>query len=529
MTPMIPDLRRTLRAAVCAALLAALAPVGSADAQDLRVTQFAQGVAEAAARDEDLAAFYRARNFEGIWTGAGEEAVARRNLFLGALTQAASHGLPADRFSADRVVTLLVSAQTPDAKAEAEVEMSRLFLDYARAINNGILEPRSVVSQIRREVQYRDRQEMLESFAENPAALLRSLPPTSPEYQRLLRARMTLEGLIADGGYGPEVQSSLQPGATGEQVVRLRNRLMKMGWLGFSVSRTYDGEMVRAVQRFQESVNLNPDGVVGGATLTELNVPATERLKSVLVAMERERWLNNLDRGDRYVWVNLTDFSSAIMDHDAVTFRTKSVIGADPSDRQTIEFSDVMEYMEINPYWYVPPSIVQRSYGGGVPAGFQAIDYQGRVVNTGSVMRNGRQVYSLRQPPGPGNALGKVKFMFPNAHNIYLHDTPEKGLFSQTRRTFSSGCIRLNDPFDFAYELLSRQEDDPVGYFQRILNSGANTRVNLETPVPTHLVYRTAYTDVDGHLHFRNDVYGRDARIWSALAGAGVVIGDVSG
>ena len=522
-------LRQIVRATACALALSLALPAQEVSAQELRYSAFAQTVAEAAARDDDLAAFYRARNFEGIWSGEDEEAQARRNLFLAALSQASVHGLPDSRFSADAALSLLIAAQTPEQKAKAEVEMSRMFLDYARALNNGLLEPRSVVSQIRREVQYRDRAAMLNEFVETPAAMLRSLPPSSPEYQRLMRQKLRLEALIADGGFGPDVQSSLQPGASGEQVVLLRNRLMKMGLLDFSVTRTYDSTMVDAVKRFQESVNMSADGVVGGATLSAINMPATERLKSVLVAMERERWLNNLDRGDRHVWVNLADFSTAIMDFGAVTFRTKSIVGAVPSDRQTVEFSDMMEYMEINPYWYVPRSIIMAEYGGRVPAGFQALDSRGNVVSVGSVLRNGRVVYNLRQPPGPTNALGRVKFMFPNQYAIYLHDTPTQSLFTQAQRTFSYGCVRLDDPYDFAYELLRPQVDDPVSYFTTRLNSEENTRVSLETPLPVHLIYRTAFTDVTGQLHFRNDVYGRDARIWSALSNAGVVVGGTGG
>ena len=135
----------------------------------------------------------------------------------------------------------------------------------------------------------------------------------------------------------------------------------------------------------------------------------------------------------------------------------------------------------------------------------------------------------MRQAPGPNNALGRVKFMFPNRYNIYLHDTPARSLFAREVRAFSHGCIRLNDPLEFGYALLALQEDDPRRYFNSRLNSGNETRVTLETPVPVHIVYRTAFTDVRGNMNYRRDVYGRDGRIWSALANAGVVLGTVGG
>ena len=137
--------------------------------------------------------------------------------------------------------------------------------------------------------------------------------------------------------------------------------------------------------------------------------------------------------------------------------------------------------------------------------------------------------YSFRQPPSRGNALGLVKFMFPNRHNIYLHDTPAKALFGRETRAFSHGCIRLNDPFDFAYALLAKQTADPVGFFQARLKTGDESRVNLQTPVPVHIVYRTAFTRAAGRTQFRRDVYGRDARIWSALQREGVVLRAVQG
>ena len=137
--------------------------------------------------------------------------------------------------------------------------------------------------------------------------------------------------------------------------------------------------------------------------------------------------------------------------------------------------------------------------------------------------------FDLRQPPGPNNALGTVKFMFPNRHAIYLHDTPAKSLFSREVRAYSHGCIRLRDPFDFGYALLAKQEADPKAYFQSQLRTGREARVNLDQPVPVHIIYRTAFTDAKGNLNFRRDIYGRDARIWDALQKAGVELDLIQG
>jgi murein L,D-transpeptidase YcbB/YkuD len=193
-----------------------------------------------------------------------------------------------------------------------------------------------------------------------------------------------------------------------------------------------------------------------------------------------------------------------------------------------------MEFMVINPSWYVPRSIATREYlpqlqrNSGAVSHLEIRDSNGRVVNRNNVNfanYNARTFpFSMRQPPSTQNALGLVKFMFPNQYNIYLHDTPAKSLFGHNTRAYSHGCIRLNDPFDFAYALLAAQESDPEAFFQSRLRTGAESRVNLETHVPVHIVYRTAFTDVTGTPQFRRDIYGRDGRIWTALEQEGVAL-----
>lgn len=521
---------------VCtAALLALTAP--SAQAQ---VTAFKQSVAEFASRDSDLADIYRARVFEGIWTGSSQAAQDRRNALLTAMSDAHLHGLPADRFAPESLVLRIQNARTPAELGEMEVALSLAFLDYASTIHSGLLNPRKVVDLIKRDGPEQDRKALLSAFldAPSPTGFLRDLAPKSPEYARLLRQKFELERQMNAGGWGPRVSAKkLEAGAEGPSVIALRNRLIAMGYLDRSVSGTYDAAMQSAVQRAQEALGLPADGVAGGATLDAINTPIEDRLKSVLVALERERW-TNFERGERHVWVNLTDFTARIVDNDIVTFETRAVIGATSSDRQSPEFSDEMETMVINPSWYVPRSIIVNEYLPQLRANPAAVGHIQVVASNGQVVSRGQDFsrfsastfpYSMRQPPGPSNALGSVKFLFPNEYNIYLHDTPARSLFARQVRAFSHGCIRLNDPHDFAYALLAVQTADPVGFFQTRLRSGNETTVALEEHVPVHIIYRTAFTNVKGEMQFRNDIYGRDARIWDALARQGVVIGAVRG
>lgn len=505
---------------------------------EAQTTAFRQAVAEAAARDEDLAAFYRARTFDGVWTG--EAGLERRNALVNALSDAQFHGLPAARYDVDALIYRLNAATTAAERGAQEVELTKLYLQYAREVNSGVVVPKSIDASIVREVNVLPTEVLLTGLmGPNPNAFLRSLPPNTVEYNRLVTAKMRLVQVQDAGGWGPQIgANALAVGDSGPDVVALRDRLMAMGYMRRSLSPVYDAALAEGVRAFQRAHGLAEDGDAGPATLKEINVSVSQRIQSVLVAMERERWFNQ-DRGDRHIWVNLTDFSAKIIDHGEITFQTRSVIGAVDPDRVTPEFSDMMEYMVINPSWYVPRSIVTKEYlpqlqRNPAAAGHMVItDSRGRTINRGAVDFNQYTArtfpFAMRQPPSRNNALGLVKFMFPNRYNIYLHDTPAKSLFGREVRAFSHGCVRLNDPFDFAYALLAAQTDDPEGEFQRVLRSGNETYVNLDEHVPVHLIYRTAFTNEDGRVEFRRDVYGRDSRIWNALSREGVVVPSLQG
>ena len=238
--------------------------------------------------------------------------------------------------------------------------------------------------------------------------------------------------------------------------------------------------------------------------------------------MERQRWMNR-ERGERHILVNIPDFHAYVIDDEHVSFETRVVVGHRERDRNTPEFSDVMEHMVINPSWYVPRSIAVGEYlpgmlaSGGASSGHLQLLQGGRPVSRAAVDwaayagTSARSFpFDLRQPPGPGNALGRVKFMFPNQWNIYLHDTPSRNLFSHEVRAYSHGCVRVHRPLELAYHLLEPQEGaEAQGYFDRILASGQETQVNLEQEIPVHIVYWTAWVDEDGTPQYRRDVYGR--------------------
>lgn len=501
---------------------------------------FRQAVAEEAAETDAVASFYRERDYAPLWT-TGADAGRRAALFA-ALDSAADQGLPAGRYGAEALRASFGGLRSERERGLLEVAVTEAFLTYARDVQTGFIKPSSVDPGLVREVPVRDPLATLRAFAAStdPGGFVRALPPQGPEYAALRRAMFDLRAVIAAGGWGPEVQAGkLTPGDAGPEVIALRDRMERMGYMSRSVAADFDGTLQKAVQRFQLDHGLAPDGVAGEGTLAEINVAPAERLAAVLVAMERLRWMNGLPLGRRHIWVNLPDFTAKIVDDGKVTFETVTVVGMNQADRRSPEFSDQMEFMVVNPTWNVPRSITVKEYlpmlqkNPNAAGHLRIVDRRGRVVNRDAVdftqFTAQNFPFSMSQPPSDGNALGLVKFMFPNKWNIYLHDTPSKSLFEKEVRAYSHGCIRLGRPFDFAYALLARQTDNPEGLFKQHLQTEAENSITLDQPVPVHLVYFTAWPDARGDITYRRDVYGRDARIFDAMRDAGVALDEVRG
>lgn len=500
---------------------------------------YRQAVAEAAASNPVLADFYRERDYAPLWTTGADGA--RRAAFFRALAVAGDHGLPVGVYGADDLRARFAALTSERQRGQLEVAMTTALLDYADDVQTGAIVPSQVDSGIVREVPKRDPVATLRRFAiAEPRAFIRSLPPQSREYEQLRRAMLDLRRVIAAGGWGPTVaEEKLEPGDSGPRVVALRDRLVRMGYLHRTATQDYDGVIQKAVQQFQIEHGLAPDGVAGAGTLSEVNVGPEARLRSVLVALERMRWMNGISLGKRHIWVNLPDFTAKVVDDGKVTFETVTVVGMNQHDRRSPEFSDIMEHMVVNPTWNVPRSITVKEYlpmlqkNPNSVGHLKITDRRGRVVDRSQVdftqftARN--FPFAMSQAPSNSNALGLVKFMFPNKWNIYLHDTPSKSLFQKEVRAFSHGCIRLGKPFDLAYTLLARQSDNPQDEFRRYLNTGRETTVPLKQPVPVHLVYFTAWPTARGEVEYRRDVYGRDARVFDALVAAGVAMPELQG
>ncbi|MBC8037409.1 MAG: L,D-transpeptidase family protein, partial [Rhizobiales bacterium] len=292
-----------------------------------------------------------------------------------------------------------------------------------------------------------------------------------------------------------------------------------------SATAVYDSTLAAAVKRFQIRNGLEAKGVIGKQTLIAMNAPPAERARQIMLNMERWRWMPE-SLGDYHFMVNLAAFELHEVKASEIVGRMDVVVGAVAT--QTPEFSDEMEYVEINPTWTVPYSIATGEMLPKLKADpyAYAADFDmfmnGKLAPWGTVdwfsYGRGKFPFTFRQRPGPKNALGKVKFMFPNTHNIYLHDTPAKEKFLSTARAFSHGCIRLSRPIDLLYTVVGGIARWPKARIESALAGFKTIQVPLPQRIPVHLIYATAFDGING-IEFRPDVYGRDRKLYAALFG----------
>ena len=496
--------------------------------------EFRFSLLSALSKNSEAIEFYEENNFKPIWVGRDRSSRERSSYFFKELKKNASkHALPILRYDAIYLNNQFRNARTATELGLVEALLTSKFLEYSSNIQTGILKPASVDKEIVRKIPYRSVGDYLKTFLSvTPREFFKGLHPQSKQYSTLLTEKNRLEKIISQGGWSSELPMELlRPGDIGDDVVLLRNALIKRGYLKSNFSEIYDGNLRRAVQLFQLRHGLAPDGIAGPATFSEIGRTAEERLASVIVALERERW-TNFDLGSRHVIVNLPDFSTKLFEDGALIFETRNVIGTPVDEQRTPEFSDTIEHIITNPTWNVPKSITLKEYLPEMQEDplahdyLELVDLDREIVPRSFVDFNEYDEetfpYDLKQMPSITNALGLVKFMFPNQYSIYLHDTPSKPLFDLEVRAFSHGCIRLQKPFEFAYELLKPQTSDPKAQFQEAIGTGEETVVYLRKPVQVHLIYRTAFVDELGVINYRRDIYGRDAAIYEALIKAGI-------
>jgi L,D-transpeptidase YcbB len=467
--------------------------------------------------------FYTSREYAPLWTQAGAVTESAKGV-IARLKDAASEGLNAS----DYPVPDFTAATTPDQLAEAELKLTASMLDYARQAQSG----RMHWSQVSADISYPDHptdpQEVLTnvSTAKNASAALEGYNPPHKLYRELKAKLADLRGQgdapviqISDGQalkYTP-ARGKKQPEIVMEDA-RVPQLRAKLNISENADDTRYDAKVAEAVRKFQEGAELKGTGVLDDKTVKALNSPKRDRqIDTVIVNMERWRWLPRQlgapSLGNAYVILNIPDYTLKVMQNGAQVWTTKVVTGQ-PGTHATPLLTETMKFITVNPTWNVPPSIIYNEYLPALqqdPTVLQRMGLKLDRARDGSI--------HISQPPGEANALGRIRFNFPNKFLVYQHDTPDKHLFNKEERPFSHGCMRVQNPDQYAATLLGITLPNEHYTPEKIRGMYGHSEIDIKfpTPIPVNITYQTAFVDDAGKLQLRKDVYGRDAAMLALL------------
>lgn len=477
--------------------------------------------------------FYRNRKYLPAWThidGPTRDAGA----LLEALTNARAEGLNPAQYDVERLQQAIEKSGAPGLPTEArtaqaaalDIELTRNFLKHAAHLYSGQVNPVQLPADWHIKPRRRDMVEVLEHAISRHQveSSLESLTPGFPQYEELRKALADYRRIEAEGGW-PRIPSgaTLRRGGSGARVDSLQRRLTVTRDLGGRYrAGQFDAATEAALERFEARHGLESDGVAGPEDLRALNLPVTHRIRQIELNMERWRWLPDSLLGDRYLMVNIPNYSLQVVENDRTVLAMRVVVGKEFS--RTPMFTDEVSYMVFNPVWNVPSSIASQEILAEVQQdpeylrrnnirvfeneSDRAVEVDPQQIDWGSMSPEDFH-YNFRQDPGPENPVGHVKFMCPNQFNVYLHDTPANQLFAARERGFSHGCIRVEKPIDLAAYLMKDEGWDDARVVQEF-GTADNTSVKVPSPIPVHIFYWTAFTDENGALQFREDVYDFD-------------------
>jgi len=486
--------------------------------------------------------FYERRAYRAAWSD-DHGPLPQAEALIQAIHSSDAEGLRSADYHLTKVESLLAASKenqkekklNPDLLADLDLLLTDAFLVYGTHASTGRVDPETVDSNWFVIAGETDLVKVLEAGLrkQNIREVLENLRPTDPGYLWLKQALVRYRAIAAHGGW-PGVPSgpSMKQGERDERVKALRIRLAAEGFLEQNETTgndLFDYSVDQAVRKFQESHGLGVDGVIGPASLAALNVPAEKRVHQIEVNLERWRWLPR-DLGQRYLLLNIADFRLDVIEKNHSVMHMRVVVGK-PYQRTPV-ITGTITYLVFNPYWNVPHGIATKEL---IPKIKKDPEYLARenmkvisgwgpdaeVVDPRSIdwtRVNARNFsYRLRQEPGPKNALGHVKFMFPNKFHVYLHDTPARELFKKTVRGFSHGCIRIEKPVDLAEYLLKGESYWTLENIQSTIESQIQKTVPLRNPIQVYVLYWTAWVRKDGAVQFRNDIYELDEAVYKAL------------
>ncbi len=476
-----------------------------------------------------VSALYESNGFQPLWRGSGQA-----SKMLSAVHAAELEGLdPKDYHAAIIAQILRFPEQSPVDEVAFELLLSDAFFRLAYHYRFGRIDPEKLFVDwnFREDFGVAEPQKILmDAIAQRRVAkTLQQLLPTTRDYIGLRAGLATYRDkkAAADWPVFPG-GSYIKPGMTDVRVVLLRERLQINAVVidGASAEHNYDPRLSDAVIEFQQQHGLKPDGIVGPATVAALNTTVQQRIDQIRINMERMRWVSHQLPED-YLLVDITGFKVQLYQQGKITWSTRAVVGR--PYRETPVFRSTMTYLVLNPTWTIPPTILRRDIMPKlqqdravlVDKKLLVINQAGHEVNPdlldwNNVSANNFE-YLLRQTPGAHNALGRVKFMFPNKHAVYLHDTPSKSLFDKNHRAFSSGCIRIEHPLELAEILLQSNAGWTQDKLQQVVATEKTRTVKLNQDIPVLMMYFTAAAGEGDNIKFHNDLYARDKKVLAAL------------
>jgi murein L,D-transpeptidase YcbB/YkuD len=476
--------------------------------------------------------FYQGQNYQLVWIERNRPSHRFAELQK-VLNAAADHGLPPELYKVPVAADLSATDKpfSDDQAARFDVTSSTSFFRYFLHLTGGRLDPHALQSLWTLEPKRPDLVAALtEAVKGNDlVAAMQRLQPRQPEYRELQQALVKYRAIAAKGGW-PTIppRTTLKRGQTSEVVPALKQRLAMEGDLDPSYDKdpdtTFGEPLVEALKKFQERHRIKPTGMLTAETVQAVNVPVDERIRTIELNLERWRWLPD-PMPERYLIVNVPDFRLEAIEQGRPVMDMRVVVGA--PDNKTPIFADEMTQVIFSPYWNVPPGIAEEETipraasdpGFLMRNNMEVVTQTGEVVDPYSIDWTNTKGLRIRQRPGGGNALGGVKFIFPNTFDVYLHDTNAAALFNRLERGLSHGCVRVEEPHKLAQYVLRDQPEWTPEAIAAAMKSGEEKHVKLKTPIPVYIVYTTAWVH-DGGVRFLKDLYGHDtdqaAKLWPA-------------
>ncbi|WP_085783953.1 L,D-transpeptidase family protein [Candidatus Nucleicultrix amoebiphila] len=480
-------------------------------------------------QEKFLVDLYTAREFEPLWLDDSGNLKDSTYYAIETLLNAANEGVDPEDY-AQTVETFKGFYNDPNQRLKAEFTLSKAIDSYIDDLTGSRLSPKKIDKRLYLNPDpVESAHVVLHGFQNDPSGLwLKTFTLESPEYQTLKGILAKYRSIESRGGW-PSLPTgpALKKGMKEHRVSVLRQILFMQGDLEDETqSPNFDDAVEQAVKRFQNRHGIEPDGIVGNGTVTALNIPVNQKIKQILISMERWRWLpQNL--GERYVMVNIAGMELKAVEKGKSPLSMKVIVGM--NYRQTPVFSSSIYSIRFNPVWNVPRLIavqdklklIHKDPGYLRKKGFVVYDGSGSQINPDDVDWSNVTAenfdYHFKQLPGSMNALGKIRFSIRSPFDVYLHSTSDPQLFNKSSRYLSSGCIRVEKPVELAMFVFNNPQQWPREKIESSMEGNITNNVDLKNPVPVHITYFTVWEDSDGLVHFANDIYGQDQRIWLSL------------